>query len=69
MIAVDRPGFEPASGDGGTSGCGSGGQLVAGAVIGGLAGFIFATATGRSEAACSTVGAILGAVLLLAFGC
>lgn len=68
-MAVDRPLIEPPAGSGGTSGCGAGGQLVAGAVIGGLAGFIFAIATGRSEAACSAAGAVAGAVLLLAFGC
>lgn len=68
-MAVDRAPFEPATGHGGTSGCGAGGQLVAGALIGALAGFIFATVTGRSEAACSAVGAIAGAIVLLALGC
>lgn len=69
MIGVDRATYSSDGGNAIGSGCGAGSQLVGGAFIGAIAGFIFATATGKSEQGCSAIGAGLGAVLLLIFGC
>lgn len=61
--------LERSSGALSASGCGAGTQIVTGAFIGAIVGFVFAIWTGRDERACTAAASLAGAILLPIIGC
>ena len=49
--------------------CGAGSQMLAGAFVGTIVGFIVAIVIGRDEKAGAAAGALAGMILLPLFGC
>lgn len=61
--------FEPRDTPFSMSYCGAGSQMLAGAFVGAIAGYIVAIVIGRDETTGSVAGAFVGAVLLTTLGC